>query len=87
MLSIINVAVGIIVKNNKVFAARRKPGLHLAGFWEFPGGKIEQNESPEQCLERELREEFGIETQVTHYIGENIHSYNDKTVRLIAYQV
>jgi len=87
MSSIINVAAGIIVENNKVLAARRKPGLHLAGFWEFPGGKIEQGESPEQCLERELREEFGIETQVIDYVGENIHSYDDKTIRLIAYQV
>ena len=57
MLSIINVAAGILIKNNKVFAARRKPGLHLAGFWEFPGGKIEFGESAVQCLERELREE------------------------------
>lgn len=87
MLSIINVAAGIIVKNNKVFAARRKAGLHLASFWEFPGGKIEPDESPEQCLERELREEFGIETRVTEYIGENVHAYKDKTIRLIAYQV
>ena len=87
MSSIINVAAGIIVENNKVLAARRKPGLHLAGFWEFPGGKIEQGESPEQCLERELREKFGVGTQVTDYIGENIHSYDDKTIRLIAYQV
>ena len=87
MLSIINVAAGILIKNNKVFAARRKPGLHLAGFWEFPGGKIEFGESAVQCLERELREEFGIEIQVNDYIGENVHAYENKTIRLIAYQV
>jgi mutator protein MutT len=83
----IDVAAGIIVKANKVLAARRKPGLHLAGFWEFPGGKIEPSESPEHCLVRELREEFGVETRVTDYVGENYHVYGDKTIHLIAYRV
>ncbi|MFT6898915.1 MAG: mutator protein MutT [Paraglaciecola sp.] len=83
----IEVAAGIIVKANKVLAARRKSGLHLAGYWEFPGGKLEPGESPENCLVRELREEFGVETRVTDYIGENIHVYGDKTIHLMAYRV
>jgi mutator protein MutT len=87
MPSTIDVSAGIIVKDNKVLVARRKSGLHLAGFWEFPGGKVELGESPEDCLTRELKEEFGIETIVTQYVGENLHAYGDKLIRLIAYRV
>ena len=75
------------VKNNKVLAARRKPGLHLAGFWEFPGGKVEPNETPESCLVRELKEEFGIDTRIVNYVGDNNHAYGSKTIHLMAYQV
>ncbi|GAB2680701.1 NUDIX domain-containing protein [Aliiglaciecola aliphaticivorans] len=87
MSSTIDVSAGIIVKENKVLAARRKKGLHLAGFWEFPGGKVELGESPEVCLIRELKEEFGIDTVVTDFVGENTHSYSDKTIHLIAFRV
>ena len=44
------VTAAIIVRDGKIFAARRAANKHLAGFWEFPGGKLEINESPEQCL-------------------------------------
>lgn len=87
MSEVVNVAAGIILKGNLILAARRKVGLHLGGFWEFPGGKVELGESPENCLVRELREEFSIETAIVNYVGENLHSYDDKTIRLIAYQV
>ena len=48
------VTAAIIEKNGLVLAARRKPGCHLAGYWEFPGGKIEAGETKKQCLAREL---------------------------------
>jgi mutator protein MutT len=83
----IDVAAAIIVKDNKVFAARRKPGTHLAGYWEFPGGKLEQGETPEQCLFRELQEELRITTRIGQYIGESLYDYGTKVVRLLAYQV
>ena len=72
------VTAAIMVKANKVFAARRNPGSHMAGFWEFPGGKIETGETPEACLVRELFEEFGIVTQVGIFFGENTHDYGAK---------
>lgn len=83
----VNVTAAIIVKNDRVFAARRRPGIHLSGFWEFPGGKVEGSESPEECLKRELKEELSIETQVGEFIGESVFDYGSKVVRLMAYEV
>jgi 8-oxo-dGTP diphosphatase len=87
MIKKIEVTAAIIIKNRKVFTARRKKGKHLAGFWEFPGGKLEENETPEECLARELQEEFNIITRVGAYVGESIYDYGNKLVRLMAYQV
>jgi 8-oxo-dGTP diphosphatase len=81
------VTAAIMVKANKVFAARRNSGSHMAGFWEFPGGKIEADETPEQCLERELFEEFGIATKVGNYFGDSVYDYGTKTIHLLAYLV
>ena len=83
----ITVTAAVIEKDAKIFAARRGPGKHLEGFWEFPGGKLEPDETPEQCLARELAEEFGIESRVGKFIGESIFDYGEKIIRLIAYQV
>lgn len=83
----IEVTAAIIEKNGFVLAARRKEGIHLAGFWEFPGGKIEIGETPEECLSRELVEEFQIVTRVGQFIGESIYDYGTKVIRLSAYLV
>ena len=58
----IEVTAAIIEKDDKFLIARRAKGKHLAGYWEFPGGKVEPGESPEGALVRELHEELGIET-------------------------
>lgn len=81
------VAAAVILNNDKIFAARRKPGTHLEGYWEFPGGKVEDNETPEECLFRELQEELSITTEVGQYIGESVYDYGSKIVRLMAYEV
>lgn len=85
--TIINVTAALIVKDDKVLAARRGPGKHLEGYWEFPGGKLEKSETPEQCLERELTEEFRISSRVGAYIGESVYDYGEKVVRLLGYEV
>ncbi len=67
--------------------ARRKSGRHLAGYWEFPGGKIEADETNEQCLARELWEEFGIRCVVGDFFAESIYEYDTKIIRLLCYRV
>jgi 8-oxo-dGTP diphosphatase len=82
----IEVAAAIVSNGNKVLIARRSANNHLAGYWEFPGGKIEPNESPEECLRRELNEEMGIEVKVNNFFMENIHAYKDRVIRLKAFK-
>jgi 8-oxo-dGTP diphosphatase len=84
---LITVTAAIIEKDGLIFAARRKATKHLGGLWEFPGGKIELDETPEGCLARELTEEFGIEVQVGLFFGESIYDYGEKTIRLLAFHV
>jgi 8-oxo-dGTP diphosphatase len=75
------------MRDGKYMIARRAPGKHLAGYWEFPGGKIEDGETPEDSLQREIEEEFGVHAQVGEYLGHNVHDYGEKIVRLMAYEV
>jgi len=82
-----DVAAAVIRHDGKVFVARRGPGKHMAGYWEFPGGKLEAGESVADCLARELAEEFTIAVEVGEYLGESLHDYGDRVVRLIAHEV
>ena len=84
---VIEVVAAIIQRDEKYFVARRKTGKHLEGFWEFPGGKIEEGESPENSLQRELQEEFGVTVEVGAFLGENTHDYGSAIIRLRAYRV
>lgn len=59
------VAVALVDRDGKVLLAQRPPGKKMAGLWEFPGGKIEQGETPEAALVRELHEELGIDTKTS----------------------
>jgi mutator protein MutT len=79
---IIDVAAGLVFRAGQLLITQRRPGDHLGGLWEFPGGKVEPNESFEHCLQRELREELGIEVAVGKQIEEITHTYPEKTVRL-----
>src|SRR5947209_19420884 len=58
-------AVALIDADGRVLLAQRPPGKHLAGLWEFPGGKVHDGEAPEAALIRELAEELGIEVEVS----------------------
>lgn len=83
----IDVVAAVVMRDGKYMIARRATGKHLAGYWEFPGGKIEEGETPEESLQRELQEEFGVQAKIGEYLGENLHDYGSKVVRLMAYQV
>ena len=72
----INVVGAIIVKNGKILCAQRGYDKSLAGFWEFPGGKIEKGELPEDALKREIREELNIDIEIITFICEASHEYD-----------
>ena len=64
-------------KEGKIFCCQRGPGRALANKWEFPGGKIEQNETQEEALIREIKEELKSDIEVIRYIGVSNHEYVD----------
>ncbi|OPY75812.1 MAG: CTP pyrophosphohydrolase [Syntrophorhabdus sp. PtaU1.Bin153] len=81
------VAAAVIEKDGRVLIAKRRQGSKLAGKWEFPGGKLEEGETPKQCLERELREELAVIAEVGDFICSSEYSYTpDWTIRLLAYR-
>ena len=88
-MAIVHVVVGVIInKNNQVLIAKRASHQHQGDKWEFPGGKVENDETPQEALKRELKEELGIDIQSANSLLINVdHKYTDKTVRLEVYEV
>lgn len=82
----IEVVAGIIYKSDKFLIAQRNRKKTQGGLWEFPGGKIETGETPEKALIREIKEEFNVDIKVDKYIGETIHHYPEKNIKLIFYK-
>lgn len=76
------VTAALIWREGKVLIAKRKEGTHLAGYWEFPGGKREQGESLEACLEREVLEELGIAVRAGKILTRVDYDYGSKAIRL-----
>lgn len=85
-MPIIDVAAALVFREGKVLITQRHADAHLGGLWEFPGGKREPNESFEACLQRELREELGIEVAVVKLVESLTHAYPEKTVHLKFYR-
>jgi 8-oxo-dGTP diphosphatase len=81
-IKIVNVAVGVIKKNNAIFICKRADEQHQGGLWEFPGGKVEANESVFAALKRELTEEVGITIHSSSQLMVIEHDYGDKCVKL-----
>ncbi|WP_444930050.1 8-oxo-dGTP diphosphatase MutT [Microbulbifer sp. SSSA002] len=88
MSKVVHVAVGVVIREDgKILIARRPDHLHMGGRWEFPGGKVEQGESVQDALYRELLEEVAIELQELRPLVEIRHDYPEKTVLLDTWQV
>lgn len=79
------VTAAIILKENRVLIAQRAPEDKLAGKWEFPGGKLEQGETLQECLKREIKEELDVEVEVLNLFGESIYTYESGKIKLIAF--
>jgi 8-oxo-dGTP diphosphatase len=81
----LNVAAAIIEnEKGQILIARRKKGKALEGLWEFPGGKIEKNETIEECLKRELLEEMNIQIEPYQSFGVSDYEYGEVHIRLFA---
>lgn len=75
----------IINSKNQIFAAQRSSTMSLPLKWEFPGGKIESDETPEHCLLREIKEELNIDIEILRDLPANTHAYPLITIKLIPF--
>ena len=83
----IPVVAGLLKKGDKILIGQRPESHTLAGMWEFPGGKIEMGESPEQALARELQEELGIDSQIGDLKIACTHSYGEVGILILFFEV
>jgi len=76
---------GIVIRNKKIFMALRNPGGAQGDRWEFPGGKVDEGETPEQGLAREYKEEFGLQLTVGRGFFESRFMNGQKQFQLLAF--
>jgi mutator protein MutT len=81
-MTTIVVAAAVIERDDCFLLTRRPRGVHLEGYWEFPGGKCEPGETHATCLVREIREELGVEAAVGDELFAATHAYADRRVEL-----
>lgn len=80
------VTAAVIERDGKILVARRKRQDAQGGKWEFPGGKLETGETPEDCLKRELQEELGIETEIGEFLCSSKVAYDHMAIELLVYR-
>lgn len=80
------VVAAVIGDGDRLLVTRRQPGVHLEGLWEFPGGKVDADESHAEALRREIREELDVDVEVGKLVLATTHAYTDKTVTLYFYE-
>lgn len=79
------VTAAICISSNKILIAKRGTNVSLSGRWEFPGGKLEDGETPEECLKREIKEELNLDIIVGEFFDKSIHKYENGEIELLAY--
>ena len=84
--AVIIIVAAVIEKDGAFLVTRRQQGVHLAGLWEFPGGKIDEGETHAAALVREIREELDADVDVGDLVFEVSHAYDDRTVALYFYR-
>jgi 8-oxo-dGTP diphosphatase len=82
----ITVVAAVIERDGRILITRRRAGAHLGGLWEFPGGKVEAGESLEEALQREIREELGLDISVEAAIDSVAWQYPDKRVSIVFFR-
>ena len=80
------VVAAVIEEHDACLVTRRQDGVHLAGMWEFPGGKIDPSETHAAALQREIREELDTEVDVQELVFQVSHAYPDRVVSLYFYR-
>jgi ADP-ribose pyrophosphatase len=81
----IDVAAAVIEnREGRILIARRKAEISLGGYWEFPGGRIEEGETAAVCVARELHEEMDVRIEAGDVLAETVHDYGTKVIHLIA---
>lgn len=82
MTDVVVVCAAVIEAGGRFLITRRQAGVHLEGFWEFPGGKCERGETLAACLGRELREELAVGVEIGQEILATTHAYPERIVEL-----
>ncbi|HCE46419.1 MAG TPA: hypothetical protein DET40_22980 [Lentisphaeria bacterium] len=83
---LIRVCAAVLRNDGKVLMCSRPHGRHLAGHWEFPGGKVHAGETDEECLSREILEELSVDVIVLDLIGGIVYAYPEKNVEILFYR-
>ena len=81
----IEVTCAIIERAGMVLVVKRAPGMHLEGFWEFPGGKLLEGETARACIMREISEELSLEVEPGARLAETEHEYPEHAIRLLPF--
>lgn len=82
MTTPLDVSAAVILNHGRLLLATRRPGGHLAGYWEFPGGKVHSDETLADCIQREIHEELHMQVAQASALFSITHCYPEKTIRL-----
>ena len=82
----LDVVAAVVERDGCYLVTRRQAGVHLAGLWEFPGGKVAAGETHQEALRREMQEELGTDVEVQDVVSTAAHAYDDRHVTLHFYK-